>query len=205
MYHHIDVIIPGELYLGDINWRDDVHLHPRIGGIVDVSNTTFDEDDEDGDNDDGDDRFEFLTLSIHDRPDNLIRQFFDPTHAFIDRMKAAEKATLVHCYAGISRSSSIVCSYLMKKHAYSLCYALNKLQSCRNVVYPNAGFVRQLMDYEEFLQVTKVVPRKRTFQHMDYVNFCINRVKRRNDCIDEVSLRGFLSSLSIEEIRSHCI
>ncbi len=56
--------------------------------------------------------------------------------------------TLVHCMAGVSRSSSICLAYLMKYHRLTLKQAYYFLKAKRPVIRPNPGFFRQLIDYE---------------------------------------------------------
>ncbi|XP_065668222.1 dual specificity protein phosphatase 13B-like [Hydra vulgaris] len=51
---------------------------------------------------------------------------------------------LVHCHAGISRSSTIVLFYLMIIRGYSLESALNRLKRIRPIVSPNYGFMYHL-------------------------------------------------------------
>ena len=55
---------------------------------------------------------------------------------------------LVHCFAGVSRSSTIVMSYLMKKLGMTFKEVLDYVRKKRWVVNPNPGFVRQLKRYE---------------------------------------------------------
>lgn len=58
---------------------------------------------------------------------------------------------LVHCFAGRSRSSTLVLAYLMGKHRMSLASAVRRLKSVRSTVRPNAGFILQLVQYEKEL------------------------------------------------------
>lgn len=58
----------------------------------------------------------------------------------------------MHCFAGVSRSSTIVISYLMKKLNWSFKQALDHVRKQRWVVNPNPGFVRQLRRYETRLK-----------------------------------------------------
>lgn len=51
---------------------------------------------------------------------------------------------LVNCYAGISRSSSIILYYLMKKYNYDLRDALSILRLYNKSAEPNPNFVEQL-------------------------------------------------------------
>ena len=57
----------------------------------------------------------------------------------------------VHCFAGVSRSSTIVIAYLMKARRKSLTEIAKYVKSKRSVVSPNTGFYRQLMDFEKKL------------------------------------------------------
>ncbi|KAF7405620.1 hypothetical protein HZH68_004989 [Vespula germanica] len=51
---------------------------------------------------------------------------------------------LVHCNAGVSRSPTIVISYLMALENLSYDDAYEKVKSKRNCIKPNSGFVQQL-------------------------------------------------------------
>ena len=67
---------------------------------------------------------------------------------------------LVHCYAGVSRSSSTVIYYLMRKHDLSLKDALNYVKACRWFINPNPGFMRQLKVVEKELDKKRGGPGK---------------------------------------------
>lgn len=54
---------------------------------------------------------------------------------------------LFHCYAGISRSSTLAIAFLCMAKNYSLEYAYNLVVSKRSVVKPNNGFMIQLREY----------------------------------------------------------
>eukprot|EP01027_Heterolobosea_sp_BB2_P010127 GEZU01014898.1.p1 GENE.GEZU01014898.1~~GEZU01014898.1.p1 ORF type:complete len:155 (+),score=2.64 GEZU01014898.1:267-731(+) len=56
-------------------------------------------------------------------------------------------AALVHYQAGISRSASIVISYLMKHHNITLKDAYDHTKSERTIFAPNIGFMQQLVQY----------------------------------------------------------
>jgi len=55
---------------------------------------------------------------------------------------------LVHCYAGVSRSTTIVLAYLMARRGMRLAEALALVKAARPAVCPNQGFMEQLRHYE---------------------------------------------------------
>jgi Leucine-rich repeat (LRR) protein len=58
---------------------------------------------------------------------------------------------LVHCFAGISRSPTVIIAYIMKYHNMNLNSAFNFVKSKRNKIVPNDGFWEQLVEYEKVL------------------------------------------------------
>ena len=96
-----------------------------------------------------------MYITIPDSPDADIMQYFDKTFDFIDKHISKGENVLVHCMAGISRSSTIVLNYIIRKM-----YENNEVVSCpckllnevmeyvitkRPVVNPNDGFMKQLL------------------------------------------------------------
>lgn len=55
---------------------------------------------------------------------------------------------LVHCVQGKSRSASCVIHYLMLSRGIALAEALSLVTSTRRIAMPNAGFMRQLKEFE---------------------------------------------------------
>ncbi|KAK9137194.1 hypothetical protein Sjap_007788 [Stephania japonica] len=84
--------------------------------------------------------------------DTDLAQYFDECFEFIEEAKRTGGAVLVHCFAGISRSVTIVLSYLMKKHHLSLSQALEHVKSKRPRASPNLGFLLQLQKLEKSLK-----------------------------------------------------
>ncbi len=88
--------------------------------------------------------FKTMYISLDDAENEPIRDHFDSAHDFILR-----GPTLVHCYAGISRSATLVLSYLIKYYNFSLDSALEHCRKRRPIINPNAGFIDQLAAYEK--------------------------------------------------------
>lgn len=51
---------------------------------------------------------------------------------------------MVHCFAGVSRSATIVIAFLMQECGMSLKDAYNHVKQKRYFIHPNDGFKRQL-------------------------------------------------------------
>lgn len=54
---------------------------------------------------------------------------------------------LVHCYAGISRSATVVMAYLIKRHRMGVKEARLHLKSTRSSISPNSTFQKDLIHY----------------------------------------------------------
>lgn len=103
--------------------------------------------------------FVYKVLTVHDSDDVYISHYFEECFDFIEKAKEKiEEAkgqsggVLVHCFAGKSRSATIVIAYLMKKHGMSLSEAFQLVKSKRPVISPNAGFMIQLQNYDKTLK-----------------------------------------------------
>ncbi|CDW75026.1 dual specificity catalytic domain containing protein [Stylonychia lemnae] len=91
----------------------------------------------------------YLTLEIDDSPEEDIKKYFEETHSYINQNK--ETNVIVHCVSGISRSGTIVISYVMKHKNLRFQEAWEYVKSKRSIVYPNSGFQKQLLQYEQEL------------------------------------------------------
>ncbi len=91
-----------------------------------------------------DNRVNFLGIPVSDLPNENISKYFDSTTEFIHKSIKRGEKILVHCAAGISRSSTFVVAYLIKYQNIDLQRALKILKRKRGVVNPNTGFIKQL-------------------------------------------------------------
>lgn len=92
--------------------------------------------------------FTYKKFHVRDDEDEDLASIFEQCHSFID-LGRSHSGVLVHCAAGISRSATIVLSYLMKVRQSNFDNELEFLRSVRPVVDPNPGFVKQLKLYEK--------------------------------------------------------
>lgn len=89
-----------------------------------------------------------LHIPLYDSSDQNLNEYFDDAIEFIDK-HIKNGNVLVHCYAGISRSSTIVLAYLVKKCNMKLKQAFLLVKERRYIIDPNPGFVQQLKEFED--------------------------------------------------------
>ena len=92
-----------------------------------------------------DSSFDHLKLTIQDSYTSNLIQHLPAALKFISDSQKAQKNILVHCAAGISRSSSVVIAYIMVKYSLSLQEGIHIVKDKRRCICPNDGFKRQLM------------------------------------------------------------
>ncbi|ESQ32742.1 hypothetical protein EUTSA_v10005645mg [Eutrema salsugineum] len=88
-----------------------------------------------------------MAVFAHDEHWENLLDLFHVCLDFIDAGRRSEKGVLVHCFAGQSRSASIVIAYLMRTEKLSVEDALASLRQSSNVS-PNQGFLKQLDLFE---------------------------------------------------------
>eukprot|EP01026_Neomeris_dumetosa_P052386 TRINITY_DN4632_c0_g1_i8.p2 TRINITY_DN4632_c0_g1~~TRINITY_DN4632_c0_g1_i8.p2 ORF type:complete len:175 (-),score=14.62 TRINITY_DN4632_c0_g1_i8:605-1129(-) len=87
----------------------------------------------------------------HDVDEEDLLRFFDDCIEFICEQKSSG-GTLVHCMAGISRSSTVCTAYVMKTRKYGRDKAFyDVVRKAHPCACPNNGFWEQLAEYERIL------------------------------------------------------
>ena len=107
------------LYLGDIRAAQNLellkqhgitHILQALGGIKPAFEG----------------QFKYKVLQVNDVPwENLGRHFKEAAEFIKKAIKEEGGKVFVHCWAGISRSTSCICAYLMMEHSLNLNQALN--------------------------------------------------------------------------------
>ncbi|KAK5868141.1 hypothetical protein PBY51_009181 [Eleginops maclovinus] len=90
-----------------------------------------------------------LDVPLQDQPHAPLKLYFDLVGEQIHQNRTGR--TLVHCSAGRSRSPALIIAYLMRFEGLSLRRAHEAVLEQRPFIRPNAGFWRQLMEYERTL------------------------------------------------------
>ncbi|KAL2096226.1 hypothetical protein ACEWY4_008374 [Coilia grayii] len=92
---------------------------------------------------------ECIRVPVPDQPHASLLEHFDSVAEHIHNNQTG--STLVHCSAGRSRSASLVMAYLMRFQGATLLQAYRWVLEVRPFIRPNAGFWRQLLEYERKL------------------------------------------------------
>ena len=85
-------------------------------------------------------------IELSDTPRTNIIKYFKDAIKFIDE----SDKVFVHCFAGVSRSATLVIAYLMWRNHVSYQEALQFVNKYRTV-QPNGGFEKQLLIFEQKL------------------------------------------------------
>ena len=113
-----------------------------------------------------------LVLQVDDTPSasqQMISEIIPKAMRYLDQFlhpsSPRQRRVNVHCVAGVSRSATVVCAWLMKTYGMSRDKALTFLKSRRSVVNPNEGFMKVLKQWESHLkraQAMKASKERRT-------------------------------------------
>ncbi|XP_037548219.1 protein phosphatase Slingshot homolog 1 [Nematolebias whitei] len=99
--------------------------------------------------------FSYHNVRVYDEDATDLLAHWNDTYNFIVKAKKNNSKCLVHCKMGVSRSASTVIAYAMKEYGWSLEKAYNYVRQKRSIAQPNAGFMRQLAEYEGILDASK--------------------------------------------------
>ncbi|NXP50924.1 SSH1 phosphatase, partial [Heliornis fulica] len=99
--------------------------------------------------------FSYHNIRVYDEETTDLLAHWNEAYHFINKAKKNHSKCLVHCKMGVSRSASTVIAYAMKEFGWSLEKAYNYVKQKRSIARPNAGFMRQLLEYEGILDASK--------------------------------------------------
>ena len=143
---NISCILPNQLYLtGDTGARNLNQITTLgITHIINVSDTL-----ENYFEMIAKPEFKYLKIAIPDSSEITITDYFPLAFDFITDAFSSGCKVMVHCFAGKSRSASIVIGYLMKTQKIKFEDALKFVAKSRSCVEPNIGFCAQLSKYQD--------------------------------------------------------
>ncbi|KAI9528379.1 Dual specificity protein phosphatase 22-A [Dissostichus eleginoides] len=90
----------------------------------------------------------YLCIQAADASNQNLSQHFKECISFIHECRLSGGSCLVHCLAGVSRSTTMVVAYLMTVTPFSCEECLSAVKAVRSFVGPNCGFQEQLQQYQ---------------------------------------------------------
>lgn len=187
----VDEILAGKIWISDMYSAMDPSILDRlsISHIVNASNgaapnvfssstyyCTVDEDDD-----------ELADLWAH----------FSRVIDFIDDALSRDGRVLVHCVAGVSRASTLVIAFLMKKRNMSAKEAWLFVKARRPCICPNAEFAAQLLGFENGLPLRGKKP------SINYEQICKRPAVRPPAHIMKNSLDGLIHQIGGKRRQRH--
>ena len=149
----IHEIVPG-LFLGNM-WSTDPNVLNQYGINVVITVARPETDANKG-------RYKLDSHLVFEIDDNthasekMSKEVLPKAIAHIDRYlhpsSPTSKRVLVHCMAGVSRSSTVVIAWIMKRYGYTRDKAIELVRSRRSVINPNDGFMKVLSGWEQYLK-----------------------------------------------------
>ena len=132
--------IEENLYLSSLGARQNKLLLKELGIEVVVAALTVSERETFDGSIEGIDDYD---ITLDDTPQADLLTALRKLIVILEKEKG--KKVLVHCVAGVSRSPSLVIGYLIYRDGLSYEEAYKKVKEARPFIYPNVGFVKQLM------------------------------------------------------------
>jgi hypothetical protein len=104
--------------------------------------------------------FEYQTFPLRDIPEEKIDQCFVECNRYMNNVLGSnpENKIFIHCVYGVSRSGTLLSSFVMEKEELSAEGSVELVKRCREVVQPNEGFMVQLKSFEESLAELRNAP-----------------------------------------------
>lgn len=150
----ISVIIKDKLYLGNERGSQNFELL-KSHGITAILNCSSDSPEY------FNDKFSYLKLNLEDIFEEDLSKHFEKAHQFLEN----NDRIFIFCQSGISRSASILLSFMMKKLQLTLKFSFEKMKEIRQGVLPNVSFMWQLIKYE------KEILGSESMSFIEYVTF----------------------------------
>lgn len=95
----------------------------------------------------------------------------------IDGYLNCGKQVVVNCFAGVSRSTTVVLAYLMYKNKWNVQEAISFVRGKRPIIIPNYGFICQLYNLQSALHTLD----------QDFDKYCVSfQNKTRKELVKEI-------------------
>ncbi|KAG6573695.1 Protein-tyrosine-phosphatase MKP1, partial [Cucurbita argyrosperma subsp. sororia] len=102
--------------------------------------------------------FVYKTLWLQDTPSEDITSILYDVFDYFEDVCELGGRVFVHCFQGVSRSTSLVIAYLMWKEGQSFQDAFQSVKAARGVANPNLGFACQLLQCQKRVHALPASP-----------------------------------------------
>jgi len=126
----------GDIFIGNFEGARSLELCQKnnIGAVMNLSNKVLE----------NQSRMTYYAFPINDLPGANIAELFKMTSNIIEGHLRAGENILVNCNLGVSRSTTVVLAYIIKKTGMTVDAALALCRRFRPCCNPNYGFIKQL-------------------------------------------------------------
>lgn len=100
----------------------------------------------------------YKTLWLQDTPSEDITSILYDVFDYFEDVREQGGRVLVHCFQGVSRSTSLVIAYLMWREGQSFEDAFQYVKAARGVTNPNMGFACQLLQCQKRVHAAPASP-----------------------------------------------
>jgi predicted protein tyrosine phosphatase len=83
-----------------------------------------------------------------DAEEEMYAQFPECVKWLVDQLAIPNHTVIVHCYAGVSRSATIIMAYLIQVAELTVTAAMVYVRLRRSIINPNSGFVNALKRWD---------------------------------------------------------
>jgi hypothetical protein len=125
--------------------------------------------------------FQYKRVCLSDKPRFDITPYLEECYLFINEAKhyrdpetGKPGRILVHCYQGISRSTTICCAYMIRYGNLKRDQALELIRSVRPKINPNSGFMSLLKSIEKEQELIEESKKYLELSHHDVQSFTTN-------------------------------
>ncbi|KAF3630137.1 Protein-tyrosine-phosphatase MKP1 [Capsicum annuum] len=102
--------------------------------------------------------FIYWTLWLQDSPSEDITSILYDVFDYFEEVREQHGRVFVHCYQGVSRSTSLVIGYIMWREGQSFDDAFECVKSARGIADPNIGFACQLLQCQKKVHAFPLSP-----------------------------------------------
>lgn len=135
------------------------------------------------------DDFVYHVLNLYDAGNESILGSFFGVIDFIEEARQKNGKVYIHCYEGVSRSTTLTIAYLMWKLRKKFTVVMEEVKQKRPVASPNPGFIVQLLQWEKMIlepqpQMYRISPQNDKFvEHKHLVpKVCYSQVLDSRTC-----------------------